>query len=37
MGVDIGVGWGFVVCAALVRVVKTVLLLFGSEHDIKFV
>lgn len=37
MGVDIGVGGGFIVCATLIRVVKTVLLLFGSEHDIKFV
>ena len=37
VGVDIGVGGGFIVCATLIRVVKTVLLLFGSEHDIKFV
>ena len=35
MRMDISVSRGFIVGATLVRVVEAVLLLFGSEHDVK--
>jgi hypothetical protein len=36
MGVDVGVGRGLVIRATLVGVVETVLLLLGSEQNLKF-